>query len=255
MDIFKKAIEEHLIRDCAISVVPVTDSTNKDVRALAEQGAAEGAVVFARAQTAGRGRLGRSFFSPEGSGLYFSILLRPKAGDALRITAAAGVAVARAVEEVLGLDLQIKWVNDLYYRGKKVCGILAEGVCAPEGGLAYCVLGIGINVAAPEAGFGALDAIAGALLQEADDALLGKLGAAVLNHFFALYEDLSAPAMMREYQSRSFLQGKKILLSRGGEEIPCRVTGISDEGALLAVDAAGQHHAFSSGEVQILCFE
>lgn len=255
MDIFKRAIEEHLVRDCGITVVPVTDSTNKDARALAEQGAPEGTVVFARKQTAGRGRLGRSFFSPEGTGLYFSILLRPKTADVLKITAAAGVAVARAVEEVLGLDLQIKWVNDLYYQNKKVCGILAEGVCAPEGGLSYCILGIGLNAAAPKGGFGALSTIAGALLEQIEEPQLGTLAAAIINHFFALYEDLSAPAMMNEYQARSFLQEKEILLARGNEQIPCRVTGISDEGALLAKGADGTAYSFSSGEVQILCIE
>lgn len=255
MEIFQKAIQERLKRDYAISVVPITDSTNKDARAMAEAGAPEGATLFARAQTAGRGRLGRSFFSPDGSGLYFSVVLRPKAADALKITIAAGVAVARAVKEVLGLELQIKWVNDLYYQNKKVCGILAEGLCAPQGGLTYCVLGIGINVAAPKEGFGALSSIAGALLEKADDALLGALGGAILEHFFALYEDLSQPAMIKEYQDRSFLQDKKILLARGDEKIPCIVTGISEEGALLARGLDGAAYAFSSGEVQILCFE
>ena len=255
MDIFEKTIQERTNRGYRISVVPVTASTNRDLREMAASGAPEGTILFARAQTAGRGRLGRSFFSPEGSGLYLSILLRPKGADILRITAAAGVAVARAVEEVLGLSLKIKWVNDLYYRNKKVCGILAEGAFDPKGGLSYCVLGIGLNAAAPKEGFGDLSSIAGALLEEIDEMRLGDLGAAILNQFFALYEDLSAPSIMKEYQSRSFLQGKEILLMRGEERIRCRVFGLDDQGALLAEDSLGQRYAFSSGEVQILCFE
>lgn len=248
-------IQEKSKGDYRIAVVPCTGSTNQDLRAAAKEGAPEGTVLFAEEQTAGRGRLGRSFFSPKGSGLYFSILLRPQGGDATKITAAAGVAVARAVEEILGLDLKIKWVNDLYYQGKKVCGILAEGVIDQKGGFEYCILGIGLNVAAPKEGFGELDQIAGALLEQTDEMQRAALAAAVLDHFFAIYRQLDDGAYMREYQARSFLQGRKIILARGEEEIPCIVEGINDEGALLAVDTQGEHHAFTSGEVQIRCFD
>ncbi len=241
--------------DYRITVVPCTGSTNQDLRAAAKEGAPEGTVLFAEEQRAGRGRMGRSFFSPKGSGLYFSVLLRPQGGDAIKITAAAGVAVARAVEEILGLDLKIKWVNDLYYRGKKVCGILAEGAINQKGGFEYCILGIGLNVAAPKEGFGALDQIAGALLEQTDLQQRAALAASILDHFFAIYRQLEDGAYMREYQARSFLQGKRIILARGGEEISCTVEGISEEGALLAVDAQGEHHAFISGEVQIRCFD
>ena len=151
-----------------IAVVDEIDSTNRAVRGMAEADAPEGTVLFAEQQTAGKGRMGRSFFSPAGSGLYFSILLRPqgKVADPLKITAAAGVAVAEAVDAVLGIDLKIKWVNDLYLANKKVCGILAEGAFDEKGGLNYCVLGIGINVFAPKEGFGALEPIAGALAEK-----------------------------------------------------------------------------------------
>ena len=248
-------IQEQISGDYQILVVPETASTNEDLRRMAKQGAPEGTVLFAEEQTAGRGRMGRSFFSPKGSGLYFSILLRPETADALRLTAAAGVAVARAVKEVLGLDLQIKWVNDLYYKNKKVCGILAEGAIGANGAFEYCVLGIGINVAAPQGGFGDLSDKAGALLEQTDNVLRARLAASVLDHFFALYRHLGEDSFMHEYQARSFLQGKKILLVQGGKEISCVVEGISMAGELLAVTADGQHHAFSSGEVQIVCID
>lgn len=229
-----------------------TDSTNRYLRQKAEGNAPEGSVVFALHQTAGRGRMGRSFFSPEGSGLYFSILLRPQAmADGLKITAAAGVAVAQAVQEVLDIDLSIKWVNDLYLGNKKVCGILAEGAMNAEGGFEYCILGIGLNVFEPKEWQEDLGRIAGALLQEKKEDIMEKLAAAILDRFFAWYQDLSAPQLMEEYRSRSFLQGKKVAAVRGSERLEGVVQGISDEGELLLQTADGSMVALCSGEVRL----
>ncbi|MBQ6824868.1 MAG: biotin--[Clostridia bacterium] len=245
---FLKAIESNLKRGCVVDGAPLVDSTNRVVKERAEAGEPEGLVYFAEAQTAGRGRLGRSFFSPAGSGLYFSVLLRPKGIDPLKITVLAGVAVARAAEEVLGLDLQIKWVNDLYYKNKKVCGILAEGALS-AGGLDYCVLGIGVNVFAPPAGFGELDAIAGALVEGApENTLRGRLAASILNHFFALYE--RQESVLEEYRRRSYLQGKTVTAVRGNQRFPAKVVGIGEDYALLLETAEGIL-ALSSGEVQL----
>lgn len=254
-NLFPFEIEEAARGTYFISVLPSVGSTNQVVKEMAEQGAPERTVVFTEEQTAGRGRQSRRFFSPKGSGLYFSVLLRPEKGmaDALRITAAAGVAVARGVADVLGLDLQIKWVNDLFYQNKKVCGILSEGAVDLEGGgLAYCVLGIGLNVFEPSGGFQDLRQIAGALLSGTPDgSLLARLAAAVLDHFFALYQHLEQPALMQEYRQRSFLQGKTITVRRGAEEFRCVVLGISDEGALQTRLETGEERAFSSGEIKV----
>lgn len=251
MENFVNKIASYLQRDCLLEAVPVVDSTNRVLKERAEQGAPEGTVLLAERQTAGRGRKGRSFFSPAGSGLYFSVLLRPKKGDPLKITVAAGVAVARAVEQVLGIDLQIKWVNDLYLENKKVCGILAEG-SATAAGLDWCVLGIGLNVYAPREGFGELESIAGALLQATPDGeLRPKLTAAVLEHFFALYENLNDPQLLAEYRRRSYLQGRAVTAVRGSEQYRGTVTGISDEAELLLRLENGETLALSSGEVQL----
>lgn len=101
-------------------------STNTLLKAQAEQGAPEGTVLIAESQTAGKGRLGRHFTSPPGTGIYFSLLLRPHctAEKSLFITTTAAVAVCEAIEQVTGLNPQIKWVNDVYLNEKKVCGIL-----------------------------------------------------------------------------------------------------------------------------------
>ncbi len=244
----KTKIKNQLQRDCRLEVVSIIDSTNRALKDMANQGAPEGTILMAEEQTAGRGRMGRSFFSPAGSGLYFSLLLRPQKGDPLQITVAAGVAVARAVEKVLGLELKIKWVNDLYKEDKKVCGILAEGASGEEG-LAWCVLGIGLNVYAPRQGFGELDTIAGALLDgKPDDEIRASLTACILNEFFALYEGKGA--YLEEYRRRSYLDGKTVTVLQGETRFPAKVVGIGDQAELL-VEKDGTVLALQSGEVQV----
>ncbi len=126
-----------------------TDSTNRQLRILAETGAEAGTVLLADGQTAGHGRLGRSFASPDGKGLYLSLLLRPEVSptELGSLTPWAAVAVRRAVREVCGLNADIKWVNDLLCRGRKLCGILTEGAFR-EGKVQYAVLGVGVNLSA-----------------------------------------------------------------------------------------------------------
>lgn len=242
--------EKKIKTEYAITHLPETDSTNRVVREMAKEGAPEGAVVFAEKQTAGYGRMGRPFFSPEGSGLYFSLLLRPDARtfDAARVTVTAAVAVAEAVECILGLALSVKWVNDLYYENKKVCGILAQGVT--DGEDLCCILGIGINVFAPSEGFGALENLAGALLPTPPDPVLKKrLGTAILDRFFTLYRGDFVPCL-KEYRRRSFLTGKTVTVVRGEERFCGTVQGIDDAGALL-VETEGEVRAFSSGEIAL----
>ena len=131
-----------------------TVSTNEEIKLIAESGE-EFTVAVAREQTGGKGRMGRKFESPVG-GLYFSVLLKPRfsAETCLKITTAAAVAMARAIEKVCGKSAEIKWVNDIYIKQKKVCGILTEGVFDAENGhIKYAVLGVGVNVATPKGGF------------------------------------------------------------------------------------------------------
>lgn len=250
MDLQK--IIAHCKGDYHIELLEETDSTNRRLRKVAEDGAPEGSVLFALHQTAGKGRMGRTFFSPAGSGLYFSILLRPQAmADGMKITAAAGIAVAEAVQEVLGIDLSIKWVNDLYLGNKKVCGILAESAMDGKGGFDYCILGIGLNVFEPQHWEDALDQIAGALLPEMQENVMEPLAAAILDRFFDWYRNLSDPRLMDAYRSRSFLQGKKVTAVRGESRTVGVVQGISDEGELLLQTDDGELLFICSGEVRL----
>ncbi|MBO5929451.1 MAG: biotin--[acetyl-CoA-carboxylase] ligase, partial [Clostridia bacterium] len=145
-NVFLSALGERC-QHCSPKAYALLDSTNTELCRLAREGAPEGTVIFADEQQKGRGRRGHTFFSPL-SGLYMSLLLRPQAEvSPLHITTAAAVAVAEAIEQLTGIPAGIKWVNDIYCNGKKVCGILTEGAFFPGSAqLQYAVLGIGINV-------------------------------------------------------------------------------------------------------------
>ena len=239
-----------------VRVVPETGSTNDDVKALAERGAPEFTVVASELQTKGKGRLGRSFYSPQRTGIYFSVLLRPKlpVTDALFITTSAAVATASAIEEVCGRQAGIKWVNDIYWQDRKVCGILTEASLDLENGsLAYAVLGIGINVSPPEGGFPEeLKTIAGCLYPEGGcpAGTRSRLLASLLDKFYELYIHLPEKRFLDEYRRRSILKGLNVNVIQGDRTYPASVVGIDDQCHLL-VSRDGQLIALDSGEVSV----
>lgn len=217
-------------------------STNDLLKEKACAGAPAGTVVVAERQTAGRGRMGRSFLSEEG-GLYMSVLLRPKgaAADALQITAHVAVAVSLAVEKHTEKSCAIKWVNDIYQDGKKVCGILAEGR-ASAGGMDFVVLGIGVNLKEPDGGFPeGLRDIAGALATEVDkEAFLCDILA-----------NLATEPVYAEYAKRDMLFGKTVTVYRGGEAVCHAVAnGITADFGLRIVTERGEE-VLRTGEVTV----
>ena len=143
------SIRKKLKSEWSFEILPETDSTNNYAKELAITGKRNKTVVITEKQSGGKGRLGRPFYSPEGNGLYMSVLFRPEINvdSAPLITSFTAVAVAEAVEKLSGQDVNIKWVNDVYMNGKKICGILTEAGFDFEGGTVdYAVIGIGINV-------------------------------------------------------------------------------------------------------------
>ena len=150
-----ETIKKYINCESEIILLDEIDSTNNFLKQKAESGEKSGTVIIAKRQTGGKGRLGRSFFSPQG-GMYLSILLRPQisAEKSLFITTAAAVAVCRAIEKVSNKKSGIKWVNDVFIDNKKVCGILTEASLDFEtGGLYYAVVGIGVNLYYPKNSF------------------------------------------------------------------------------------------------------
>ena len=233
-------------------------STNTLLKEIAEQGGREGMVIVAQEQTAGKGRLGRSFYSPKGTGLYLSILLRPSfsAQEALSITTAAAVAAAEAIDSLTGgeEEARIKWVNDVYYRARKVCGILTEASIDFEtGGLHYAVLGIGVDLAEPEGGFSPeLREVAGALFPAAPPpGARTKLAAQIIDRFFGYYRQLPGRGYMAESRRSSLLTGVGITFQQGEELREGIVTGVDEEARLLVRLPDGTEKVFAAGEVQI----
>lgn len=241
----------------SIKVLEETGSTNSDMKALLfEDELPEGTVLLTDYQTAGRGRRGRQFFSPKGCGIYFSILTRPKkeAVDALVITTHAAVAVVRAVKELYGISLSIKWVNDLFYEGKKVCGILAEGKWKhPK--LLYCVMGIGLNLFTPRGGYpDALKKIAGSLFGEYNAEKLNSVNrnqllATILYHYFSLCEETE---VLEEYRDKNLVLGRTVRFLENGKEQVGRVKRITDKGELQIETETGEEKILLSGEVQFV---
>ncbi len=249
-------IKRHLrnTTPCLISVKEQSASTNLELKQWAAQGAQDGTVLIALQQTRGRGRLGRSFFSPPNTGLYLSVLLRPEASDAqlLQITVLAAVAAARAVKETCGFDVEIKWVNDLYRNGRKVCGILAEGIVCPETGKTEgIVCGIGFNLFPPAEGFPQeIASCAGCLCDTPDNTLLPRLAAAFLNQLYDIRTRDRAETL-EEYRRRSLLIGKWVNSLNGAFPGTALVLGISDEGGLMIRTEDGIEQTLTWGEVSV----
>lgn len=232
-------------------------STNTALKELANRGERAGLALVAGRQTAGRGRMGRSFFSPEDSGVYLSLLLRPAlpAAEAVRITACAAVAAAETLEELSGRRLQIKWVNDLLLDGKKVCGILTEAALDCESGqLHYAVVGIGVNVLAPAGGFPAeLRDRAGAVFSERTlPELRCRVAAGILNRLWRSCGGTGIEDDFAAYRDRSLVLGREVeLLSPGREPEPARVLALERDYALLVRLADGTERRLQSGEVRL----
>lgn len=239
-----------------IEVERCVSSTNTVLKERAAQGAPHGKVLIAEEQSAGRGRRGnRSFASPRGTGLYMSILLRPKISseEALFLTTAAAVAVSEAIETLTGREAQIKWVNDIFCGGKKVCGILTEASFDLESGVPdYAIVGMGINITEPEGGFPEeIKDVAGAIFDKTPpgDAKCA-LAALVLKNFKKYYETLAERNFLEGYKSRSLVVGREIMIIQGDEKRRALALGIEDDCRLRVITDEGEE-LLSTGEISI----
>ena len=234
--------------DVVLEILDETTSTNDYVKAHSEN-MPEGYTVIARRQTAGKGRMGRRFVSPE-SGIYMSILLFPK-DDPLNITTMAAAAVAKAIEHVCAIQTGIKWVNDIFIDGKKVCGILTEGIFGTDGKIKKAVLGIGINLYLPKNGYGDVP-VAGAILKEPKNGCADDLVRTFFDYFFEFYKH--RVEYIEEYRKRSILNGKKITYTLNDTLHSAIVEGIDDKCG-LEVNENGKKFTLRTGEVHINSYE
>ena len=245
------------ISDTEISVLSQTTSTNALVHEKANLGKQEGYLVIANEQTAGRGRLGRSFFSPKDTGIYMSLLLRPEnysAKEAVKITTMAAVAICEAIETVSEEKALIKWVNDIFVKEKKVCGILTEASFNLENGLLdYAILGIGINIYEPRNGFPKdISGSAKALFKDNQNDVKNKFVAEFLNRFYVYYKQKKQTDYVEKYRKRNFVIGRKVNVLFGNETKKATVTGIDEECRLLVKYPDQKQDSYSFGEIKII---
>ena len=232
------------------------DSTNNYAKKLAFSGSPHGTLIAANHQTSGRGRHGHTFESPAGTGLYMSLILRPRidAGRFQIVTIADAVAVCLALEELCpdlrGL-LGIKWVNDVYLRGRKITGILTEAVSSFESGeIESVITGIGINITTRDFPEEFADR-AGAVFAEGEEPTFSRdeLCARVADYVMDFAENLDAPGIIAAYRERSILTGENITYMQNDAKCFGHVEGIDDAGGLVILNEAGERETLRSGEV------
>lgn len=253
----EEAISAYVERPCKIETFDTIGSTNSYAKGL--EITDRPIAVVADKQSAGRGRLGRTFESPEGTGVYLSVAFKPDfdLDKALFITMAAAVATCRAIEKVAGVSPKIKWVNDLYYKDKKICGILTEAISNFETGkIDGIIIGIGINCF-PNSFPPELAAIAGPISDEKDSFSRSQLAGEIINNILAMTEDFQTKHFMAEYKRRCFILGKNITVHTLGsnETIKAKALDIDENGGLVVEYMEGRQmreiDTLTSGEVSV----
>ena len=230
-----------------VVVLSEVDSTNTEARRRFCDGTRRPTLLLAHSQTAGRGRLGRSFHSPD-TGIYFS-LLYPLSGElpsAVSITCAASVAVMRAIRNTVGAETDVKWVNDLYLGGKKVCGILTEAVTM--GAETALIVGIGINLR-PTAFPPELESIAGSLNDEKTPRAV--LAAAILRELLPYLADPADKSWLEDYRRRSTVLGRRVTFTESGRAQGGIATAINERGELEILQDDGRVTTLRTGEITL----
>lgn len=272
-DIISKEYIENAIKNAGINIEldvrTQVDSTNTQLKNMAAAGNTGDMIMISAEQTAGRGRRGRSFYSPAGSGVYISFLLHPSCdiSQAANLTTLAVTAEAEAIEAVTGASVDIKWVNDILMNGKKISGILTEASTSMEdGSLEYVVPGIGINLYAPEGGFpDEIKDVAGAISLEpigSVENLKNKILSEFIIRFMKYYEDFPNPTYIEAYKKRCIAIGKEVTLLtpdhnprpvKEGEpdRTHARVLDINEACHLLVEYSDGFKEYLNSGEISI----
>lgn len=251
----EEKIRAHLKKEYShlkIITVNETASTNDELKKSAVRGEREEILLAAEKQTAGRGRRGRSFFSPVSTGIYMSLLLHPRlsAEDCTLITPLCAVAVCEAVENVTGIKADIKWVNDIFVCGKKVAGILTEGSFT-EKGADYVIVGIGINLSPPEEGFPEeIRDTAGALTDGSAD-LRCQLIAEIVNIFMHRMESIGSRSFISDYRSRLFFLGKEITVISPDGSYTATAEDIDRMCRLRVRTQDGETKILGSGEISV----
>ena len=251
----KAALPDRL-KNIELTVLKTTGSTNTDAKQAIAAGCTHGTTFVAEKQTSGRGRRGRSFLSFEGSGIYMSVVIKPEVNvdNIVYVTTAVSVAVARAISRVAGIETEIKWVNDIYFKGKKICGILTEAVTDCESGIIdSLVVGMGVNFSSrPEDIPDELKDTAGSLFEgEKCSISRNLLAAEIINQVLIVCDDLKEHTFIEEYKRRSMIIGQKINVIKNDGSKKAVAEAVDDRGGLVVCYEDGTKETLNTGEVTI----
>ena len=244
------------LKGTEIHLLNTVDSTNDYAKMLAKQDAPEYTLVVADTQTHGKGRMGRVFSSPSGTGIYMSFILRPKTSleTAQLITSCVAVAISKAIDTLCNCSSKIKWVNDIFLNDKKISGTLTEGAINFENGsFEYAIVGIGITVRSVKNIFdGELSSIATSIEDETGLKISrSRLIAEVFNNVYSQLQSIDEKSFIKEYKKRSLIVGKDVIVSENGQEVFAKAIGIDKTAGLIVQFEDGSTKVLNSGEARI----
>ncbi len=241
-------IKARLKNDIKVAFYEETDSTNNQAKRLINEGVSENLLVCAAKQTAGRGRQGKSFYSPDGTGIYMSLVIHPDSSlqNAVTATTAAAVAVCRAIEALTDITPEIKWVNDVYVNGRKICGILTEAVTDFEAGtVSSVIIGIGVNITTAD--FPKDVENAGALNADVSRSeLIAKITDELLKITLGDYS-----SFINYYRTHSMIIGREITFYENGTASSATALEIDETGGLVIRTPNGETRTLRSGEITV----
>ncbi len=241
-------------KNLSVTVYKTVGSTNTEAKIQAMQNAQHGTVIISEGQTEGRGRMGRSFYSPAESGIYMSIILKPQLNiyDSVLITTASAVAVCTAIDKFTNLEPKIKWVNDIYLNNKKICGILTEAVTDMESGtINSVVVGMGINVKTEDFP-SELKETAGSIFNTGDDSYIrNRLSAEIINNVLSICGSLQDRSFLKIYKERSMILNEKIKYLKNNQWFEGYAQDIDEYGGLIVFHEDGHKEVLHSGEITV----
>lgn len=255
-DVLSKTVLHSLLKEEPdfIEVHQQIGSTNDAAKTIVNERSINKGILLAEEQTKGRGRLGRQFYSPHQTGLYMSLIYKNKDQlNAASITTVVAVAVCKAIEKLTHKQPVIKWVNDIYLDGRKICGILTEGILNFETGtIDSIIVGIGINFKASKTVPEEFQSIIGSLFQEGTGTLTrNHLAAEIVNQLDEMYQNLDHVNYLDEYRKRCFVLGQTVSFTEKQTVLKGTARTIDEEGGLVVELADGQMKTLRYGEISI----